>query len=424
MPTINVKLSNGKMQPMSYPDGWTDGQIKDAIMKHFPGDTDRDEPEPNNQQQIDQEERQKGTTGFKGLAQDAISLLGNALSSGSQFVMRAPGNIAEIGSELINHPLSYPPHVARQVLAGLGEGAKGIANIPHQIFDELADKEITPNWLRTGSIPEDTGVEKLLGLEPKNKSDELLRAIPSLYGVGKIAGSGLKAGRAKLSPPDLKQALRDTQKKVDLATKDAGKVFNSIENTLESEGKSIVAIDADLINDASSLLSNKYKNIIKNAESGDYKALRKLQSALGDKQRKGLSSKNLADIDQAENIGVIRDGINKAIQDHLESNGFKDLANSLNETRAKYANIQETYYSNPQLAGVFGKSQKIPKNPKTLLTQESKEINRFLDAHPELVEALSKTLKHDKRMRKLGLVGGALGIGTTAGGVANYLGGK
>ena len=133
--------------------------------------------------------------GWKGLGHDAVNMLRNALKGGIGFARRVPDNLKEIGSELIHHPLSYPPHIAQQVLAGLGEGAKGLANIPHDLFDELANKEITPNWLRTGSIPEDTGIEKFLGLEPTKKSDELLRALPALYGGGKVVASGL--GKAK-----------------------------------------------------------------------------------------------------------------------------------------------------------------------------------------------------------------------------------
>ncbi len=89
-----------------------------------------------------------------------------------------------------------------------------------------------------------------------------------------------------------------------------------------------------------------------------------------------------------------------------------------------YKDIKETYFSTPALAKVFGKSQKIPKNPATLLTEESTEMNRFMAAHPEMKIALSKALKHDKRMKNLGKLGGVLGIGTTAEVAREILGGK
>lgn len=361
---------------------------------------------------------------WRGLAGDTIHMLGRALKNGVGFLGRAPGNIKEVGSELLEHPLSYPPHVAQQVLAGLGEGAKGIANIPHEIFDELADKKITPNWLRTGSIPEDTGVEKFLGLEPTKKSDELLRALPALYGGGKLVGAGINKVKPHFKAPDLQESIRTTQSKVNALTEKSGKIFDHIEDTLEKEGKNVISVDKDLIEKAKSMLSNKFNNIIEQAKTGDYKALRKLQSSLGAKERKGLASKNLGDIDQAENIGVVRDAINETIQKHLETNGFEDLAKALNKNRNDYAQIQKTYFSTPQLAKVFGKSQKVPKNPKTLLTEESVEMKRFMSNHPEVKEALTKALKHDKKMKRLKSVGSVLGIGTTAEVAREILGGK
>lgn len=363
----------------------------------------------------------KEATGWKALGADAVRLLGRSLKSGMGFASRLPSNIAEVGSELIHHPLSYPPHVAGQVLAGLGEGAKGLVNIIPELSQEFKKTGFTSSAIP--SIPEDTGVEKFLGLEPTKKSDELLRALPALYGGGKLIGAGISKAKPHFKAPDLHESIRNTQTKVNAANEKSGKIFDHIENTLDKEGKNIIDVDKELIEKAKSMLSNKFNNIIEQAKTGDYKALRKLQSALGAKERKGLGSKNLADIDQAENIGVVRDDINKTIQQHLENNGFEDLAKALNKNRGDYAEIQKTYFSTPQLAKVFGKSQKVPTNPKTLLTEESVEMKRFMKAHPEVEEALSKALKHDKKkkmaLKALGVIGG----GATAGGTYKILSG-
>lgn len=176
------------------------------------------------------------STGFSGLARDAISGLGKALSSGLKFAIRAPKNIQEIGTELIKHPLSSPPHIAQQILAGLGEGAKGALNIPHEIFEELANKKITPNWLRTGKIPEDTGVEKFLGLEPTKKSDELLRALPALYGGGQLAAKGIGKVKEIAKAPSkemlfqraLEDRLGEVAEKTDISKADLKKLQEAL----------------------------------------------------------------------------------------------------------------------------------------------------------------------------------------------------
>ena len=177
----------------------------------------------------------KQTTGWGGLAEDAYNLLRDALKSSIDFGSRVPENLKEIGSELLHHPLSYPPHVAQQILAGLGEGVKGLANIPHEIFDELANKEITPNWLRTGSIPEDTGLEKFLGLEPTKKSDELLRALPAIYGAGKLVAQPLGAAKRKLTAPS-KETLfqRALEKRIDEAAKNTAMSEEQLKNLKDS----------------------------------------------------------------------------------------------------------------------------------------------------------------------------------------------
>ncbi len=140
-------------------------------------------------------------TGWKAVGEDAINMLRHALKGGIGFARRAPGNLKEIGSELLHHPLSYPPHVAQQVLAGLAEGGKGLANIIPALSQEFANKEITPDWLRIPEIPEDTGVEKFLGLEPTKKSDELLRALPAIYGGGQLLAKPLGAVKRAVTAP-------------------------------------------------------------------------------------------------------------------------------------------------------------------------------------------------------------------------------
>lgn len=235
---IRVKLPNGEIG--EFPDDMSHQDIESVLQKQFPPEQKKTEDGSNPLElELTKGTEEFGSTGWKGLASDTIKMLGDSLKNGVGFLSRAPSNIKEIGSELVHHPLSYPPHIAQQALAGLGEGAKGLVNIPHEIFDELADKEITPNWLRTGSIPEDTGVEKLLGLEPTKKSDELLRALPAIYGGGKLLGSGISKAKKIATAPSkealFKKALEDkisaAEKDHDLSKGD----LNSLKDSLRLE---------------------------------------------------------------------------------------------------------------------------------------------------------------------------------------------
>ena len=158
---------------------------------------------------------------WRGLAGDTVRMLGRALHGTGQFLGRVPGNVKEIGSELIHHPLIYPPHVAQQVLAGLGEGAKGLVNIIPEVSQELEKRNFTSRSIP--SIPEDTGVEKFLGLEPTKKSDELLRVLPALYGGGKLAGKGLsKIKQVAARPSKEKLFQRALEERVSQAAEKQG----------------------------------------------------------------------------------------------------------------------------------------------------------------------------------------------------------
>lgn len=393
---------------------WSQYEIKEDNQK--PMDWSQFESKENN----GDDEEEFPIPEFTGLSGIGADLLSAALGA-KDFAMDIPNKLEKSGKYIEEHPGQSILHNLGQIAASTGNIGKGFVNAPYNLNQYLARKHLLPEVLgKLGKkiiphLPEDMGIEHALGLEPDTeKGDELYRAIPELATALSGGRALASQGKRVLKAPDLKQSIRETQAKVNAATEKSGKIFDEIENTLEKKGKNIVEVNPELIDKAKSMLSKKFKNIIQQARTGDYKALRRLQAALGAKERKGLASKNLGDIDQAENIGVIRDDINQTIQKHLEVNGFEDLAKALNKNRGDYAAIQKTYFSTPQLAKVFGKSQKVPAKPMTLLSEESAEMKKFMAAHPEVKEALTKALKHESKMKKIKGFGSMLGIGTTA----------
>jgi len=160
------------------------------------------------------------TMGWKGVKEDAIDLLRNSLKGAVGFGRRYPHNVKDFWSEMFKHPIDESLHAIGQLGSSVVGGTRDLANVPHKIFDELADKGITPNWLRTGSLPEDTGLEKFLGVEPTKDSDELIRAVPAIYGGGKLLGAGAKKVGKVINRPS-KEALfqRALQAEIDKAAK-------------------------------------------------------------------------------------------------------------------------------------------------------------------------------------------------------------
>jgi hypothetical protein len=160
------------------------------------------------------------TMGWQGVKEDAFNLLRNSLKGVVGFGRRYPSEVKEFWSEMAKHPIDQTLHTAGQLAAGIVGGTRDTLNLTHRFFDELADKGVTPNYLRTGSLPEDTGLEKFLGLQPTKKSDELVRAAPAIYGVGKLVKEGVnKVGKVINSPSKEVMFQRALQEEIDKATK-------------------------------------------------------------------------------------------------------------------------------------------------------------------------------------------------------------
>jgi hypothetical protein len=422
MALIKVKLPSGELQKVKVPDDWDQDKIASEMKKHFPIEekfSDKMEQEP-----AEKPER----TGLLGVGSDLAHGLGNA----TKFALDIPNKLEKSGKYIEEHPGTSILHNAGQLAAEAGEIGKGFINAPYNLNQYLARKHLLPQVLgKLGKfiphLPEDTGVEKALGLEADpEKGDDLIRAIPDIASLAFGGRALLKQGKKAFKAPDLKESIRQTQGKVNQATSDAGKIFDTVEKEVEVNGISKVPIDKDVIKQAETFLAKTpaNKDLIKRARTGEYKALRSLQADLRIKGEKALSSALSAENKMGEEILSTRDQINQSIQAHLEKQGYEDLAKLLNKARGDYKQIQKTYFSTPALAKVFGKSQKVPKNPKTLLTEESTEMNKFMSAHPEVKQALTKALKHEKKVKSLKKVGGVLGIGTSAEIAREVLGGR
>lgn len=389
-----------KDEPKSKTD-WSQYEVQDAST-----DNDEDFPIPE-------------ATGVSGVFSD---LLSSALGA-KDFAGDIPNKLEKSGKYIEDNPGKSILHNAGQVLAEAGDVGKGLINSPYNLNQYLARKHLLPQVLgKIGKaliphIPEDTGVESALGLEADvDKGDDLIRGVTDIASLG-IGGKSIAPGVKKaFKAPDLKQALRDTQAKVNTVNKDLGKAFDTVESEVEKRGVGKIPVSKDVISQAERFLEKtpEAKDLVKRAKTGDYKALRELQADLRQIGETALSNKLTTERKIGKEALSTRKQINESIEDHFDATGHKDLANILKESKQSYADLQNTYFSSPALAKVFGKSQKVPKNPLTLLTEESTEMNKFFDAHPEMKSMMQKALKHGKAMK---LAKGAGKIGLTALGV-------
>lgn len=136
------------------------------------------------------------TTGFKGIAQDALSSASNLLSGLGNMVTQLPGQAYGAGKQILTNPKRAAANAASGVL-GLPHD---VFNAPANVADYLARKKlINPHDLHVRSAPTTEELASILGAGGHESGDELLRGIaefaPALRGL-KALGAGGKAANA------------------------------------------------------------------------------------------------------------------------------------------------------------------------------------------------------------------------------------
>ena len=221
-------------------DSKTDEELADALHSKFYSSMPKEVvyEKLGLQTQPKEPEQPKERTGFTGIASDVLHGLGNALKSGKGFIKDVPQMTEDLGEELLEHPGTGQIRGLGQIGAGIADIGKSVFNAPHDLAEYLSKKEIplvsaaentkvpfTDNWKLKDLIPhlpEDTGVEKALGLTPK-KGDRLLRAIPDIA-TTVAGGAGLVKGVKKLATKPSKEKMfqRALEKRIEESAGKAG----------------------------------------------------------------------------------------------------------------------------------------------------------------------------------------------------------
>ena len=223
--TIKVKLPSGQLQQVKVPDDWDEEQISTSMKEHFPDEYKSEESKP---MELELNKGQpKERTGLMGVVSDVARGTGNAVKSGINFAAHTPQMLEDLGGELLEHPGTGQLRGLGQIGAEAAEIGKGIVNAPYNLNQYLARKHLLPQVLgKLGKliphIPEDTGLEKALGLEPR-KGDKLLRGLTegaSIIAGGAPLAKGLK--KAVTAPSKEKLFQRALENRVEEAAAKTG----------------------------------------------------------------------------------------------------------------------------------------------------------------------------------------------------------
>jgi hypothetical protein len=229
-------------------------------------------------------------------------------------------------------------------------------------------------------------------------------AIPGMAIKGIKGASNLKMPAA-FNKIDYEKPIEQIRSKYDLRDALSSKEFTDIKNEAYGRGVNIIPnIDKTIeaIEKGKYLPNTEaFKKLINKAKTGDYEAVRDLQTDLGHFGVSNRSSHIQAEKYKGIEMLDLREKINDAIQKHFKDQGHNDLADRLQNARNEYNDIIKTYHntsgktattSTRAISKMVDKSKRLtPRNPETVFTEKSKPLDEFIKKHPEIAEVLKKS---------------------------------
>ena len=208
----------------------TDSELADAIHGKFYASMPKEAVYEKLGLPVERQETEapKERTGVLGVASDVARGTGNAIKGGAKFAFDTPQMIEDLGQALLEHPGTGQLRGVGQIGAGTAGIGKELLNSAYNLNQYLARKHLLPQVLgKLGKkllphIPENTGLEKTLGLEP-GKGDKLLRALPEIASIG-AGGTALIKGAKKIATAPSKEKLfqRALEQRIEEAGSKAG----------------------------------------------------------------------------------------------------------------------------------------------------------------------------------------------------------
>lgn len=319
--------------------------------------------------------------------------VGSAFIPGAGWGKAAEG-ISELGG--ITNNISKIPLIGKMIAPGVGGAAAGYA------LGENQEGDRTAATVAGGALGTVIAAAKKLEL-----------------------GDIVKSFFNKAVPKDV---VRIIQNKYDSLLSNASQKFNNVADQVVKRNVGKIPIDDKHLDD---IIKNKHlpdtiqsQKLIENARTGDYQAVRDLQSDLRYWGDKANESELIADQHKGREIHDLRNKINESLAGHLENTGNKDLADQLRDAMKQYRDLNELYFGEDTPRAIKNMVKpglrKTPNNVLSVLSEDSEPVKKIVDAHPEikpLMEVLKKKDTASKVFNKLLLTGVG---GVTGGATVSY----
>ena len=329
--------------------------------------------------------------------------IGNTIAD---FVPKIPHYINKGLSEIGNIPSllnEHPGHAAAQAMAGLAEHGQDVFNMPHDIANYISNRlHLIPQdineEIQKGRMPNDTqGIINSTFGHPEYGGEELIKGITKYPTLSTVLGKAALYP-IKVATSTKKSIANAIIKPHDILENTASKGFQTVAQEVEKRNLPNVPIDQNLIGSLTDYFpkTKQAASLLNAASTGEYGALRKIQSQLYNSGKKNLNSPLDTDRMKGEEMFEKREDINQAISNHLQNLGQHDLNKTLNKARDDYKKLQEIYFNpnlNNAITNMVDKDiRKIPKNLVDVLTENSVPMKNLINFHPGLQEKISRHL--------------------------------
>jgi hypothetical protein len=328
-----------------------------------------------------------------------------------------------------------PKNALQQATAGVLQGINDIAKWPQQISNyatnrlNLLPKEVN-NAVNYATPPDTTSAINSLYGQGQNPGDKFIRGITSLIPqfamgseLGKVIEPSSIASKIVPTKNSIKNTILNTH---DALENDATSAFNDVSKGVNDRSITQVPIESGFINGLKKYFpdTKASNSLLNNASTGNYNALRDLQSDLYKRGKKNLGSDLTADNNLGEEMLDRRNDINQSISNHLIDTGNNDLNDKLNQARSDWRTLQNVYYNknmNNAIVNMVNKDyRKIPNNLIDVLKEDSKPMKELINFHPGLQNSIYKynisrnALSHLKNIGLSATGIGGLGLGAYA----------
>lgn len=339
----------------------------------------------------------KESKGWGGVASDALNKAMEMAANLPGALMGLPGEAYGAGKQVFNDPRRAMQNLG----GGFGNLGHGVLSALGNIRDYLEKKDIVPHNARSFRLPESVlpkeyNYAEALGAEGKQPGDAVLQGLPIMAALAAASELGglAKAGFNKVKPSS---PYKYIQKAHDVQEKSLSDIFKNVSHEANLEGINIALPDNLLTAiKESGPKTDRFASFVDKAKSGDYGALRKLQSELYLRGKGYKSSIIPSEAEFGDLIFEQRDMLNHSISHALRKAGRFDLADDLDLARKGWSELEKTYHGNPVISKLVGEEREIPFSTKPL-RKESAYTTRLKKENPKL----ERKLKNSRRLQAI-----------------------